>query len=113
MPASLDEILQCEYNQDTGSRKSNSLRGNLRSGTLVATSTLSAAVGSLIGAINAGRRIGDFAGTNESSALDNAIVLDLTEGTFEGLRGRLYIDAAANITDTWERSIIERSSPVD
>jgi len=112
MPAGLDEILECECDQDTGSRKTNSVRGKLRTGTL-ATSTLSAAVGSLIGAIDAGRRIGDFAGTNESPALDNAIVLDLTEGTFEGLRGRLDIDAATNVTDTWERSIIEGPSPVD
>ena len=80
-------------------------------GTLAAT--LSAAVGSLISAIDTGRRVGDFASTNESLALDNAIVLELTEGAFEGLGRRLNIDAATNITDTWKRSVIERPSPVD
>lgn len=112
-PPSLEEVLHRECNEDTGSSKSNSVRGDLGSSALGTGAALSATVGSLVGAVDAGGRVGDFAGTNETLALDNAVVLELREGALEGLRGGLDVDAATDIADIGEGGIIECTGPVD
>jgi len=67
----------------------------------------------LIGAVDAGGGVCDFAGTDETFTLDDAVVLDIGEGTGEDAGGRLNVDTSSDILNVGKRGIVEGTCPVD
>ena len=72
-----------------------------------------ARVGGLIGTIDTGGRVCYFPRTDEAFPLDDTVVLDLAEGTLEGVGGGLNIDTTTDITDRGERSVVKCPCPID